>query len=198
MPLSVTTPATGTVVSLAEARRQVSLAEDDTTHDTMLTRLIAAATQLVEIKTLRTLLSTTYLWQTWDFPSANRPLSLPRNPVSSLESLSYYDTDDVEQTIATSDVYLGTGHVATLIPKASLGSWPSVHELRPDPVSVSFIAGYGAAEDVPQPIRDAVLLLVAHWFVNREAVLTGAIASDLPLGFEDCLAGYYVYNSPPA
>jgi uncharacterized phage protein (predicted DNA packaging) len=36
-------------------------------------------------------------------------------------------------------------------------------------------------------VWQAVLLLVAHWYANREAVVIGTITSALPLGFERLL-----------
>lgn len=36
-------------------------------------------------------------------------------------------------------------------------------------------------------IWQAVYLLVAHWYANREAVVTGTIATTVPLGFERLL-----------
>lgn len=36
-------------------------------------------------------------------------------------------------------------------------------------------------------IEQAVLMLVGHWYASREAVVTGTITSDVPLGFERLL-----------
>lgn len=36
-------------------------------------------------------------------------------------------------------------------------------------------------------VWQAVVLLVAHWYANREAVVTGTIATSVPLGFERLL-----------
>ena len=47
--------------------------------------------------------------------------------------------------------------------------WPSARSTK-DAVRVDFTCGYGAAEDVPQGIKRAVLLLVGSWYGNRETV----------------------------
>lgn len=63
---------------------------------------------------------------------------------------------------------------------------------------------YEAAEDVPaddeyplvmnDAIRSAILLMVGHWYENREAVIVGTSASELPLAVERLLHPYRVYR----
>ena len=60
--------------------------------------------------------------------------------------------------------------------------------LLADPVetlSIDYTAGYGAAADVPQDLKQAVLTLVAYWFEYRDT--TG---DTTPAGFERLIAGY--------
>jgi uncharacterized phiE125 gp8 family phage protein len=59
-------------------------------------------------------------------------------------------------------------------------SWPTL-SLRPtNAVVVQFTAGYGdAADDVPQRVKQAMLLLIGHWYEHREAVLTGSISKEI-------------------
>ncbi len=53
----------------------------------------------------------------------------------------------------------------------------------------AFTASYVGGEtpvayaDAPADLRQAILLLAAHWFENREATLIGINATELPLGF---------------
>jgi uncharacterized phiE125 gp8 family phage protein len=68
------------------------------------------------------------------------------------------------------------------------GTWPS-HLTDPNAVTVTWWAGYGAAgSDVPQAIRHAILMLVAHLYENRQAaVATGAVPQDVPFGVKALL-----------
>lgn len=43
------------------------------------------------------------------------------------------------------------------------------------------------AEKVPARLIQATLMLVAHWFANREAVVTGTITTQVPLAVESLL-----------
>jgi hypothetical protein len=45
-------------------------------------------------------------------------------------------------------------------------------------------------ENVPAPINEAILQLVAHLYENREATLIGLTAQALPMGFLDLLEPY--------
>ncbi len=45
-------------------------------------------------------------------------------------------------------------------------------------------------EDAPADIRQAILLLVGHWFENREATLVGVGADATPFGFLDLISAY--------
>lgn len=47
------------------------------------------------------------------------------------------------------------------------------------PVRLFFTAG--APADIAAPLRTAVLLIVGNWYLNREEVVTGTIATALPL-----------------
>lgn len=55
-------------------------------------------------------------------------------------------------------------------------------------VAITFTAGYGAAAAVPASIKAAILLMVAHFYQNREA--TGAEMAAIPLGVDALVAPY--------
>jgi uncharacterized phiE125 gp8 family phage protein len=56
---------------------------------------------------------------------------------------------------------------------------------------VTYVAGYGATSDtVPDAIRHAILLLVGFWFENREGVVVGTIAKELPFAVKSLLDAY--------
>ncbi len=53
-------------------------------------------------------------------------------------------------------------------------SWPATFR-RADAVSITFAAGYGAAADVPEPIRQAILLIVQRLFDGADTEIDVAI-----------------------
>jgi hypothetical protein len=62
--------------------------------------------------------------------------------------------------------------------------WP-VARMMPAAVKVQFVCGYGAGfANVPALMQAAMLLLIGHWYMNREAVVPG-VMMELPLGVKN-------------
>jgi len=50
-------------------------------------------------------------------------------------------------------------------------------------VTVRFVSGYGLAAAVPTLLKQAMLLLIGHWYANRESVVMtgrGQIVAEMP------------------
>ncbi len=47
---------------------------------------------------------------------------------------------------------------------------PNVELRALNPITVEYAAGYTTGNACPQSIRQAMLLLIGHWYQNREAV----------------------------
>ena len=180
--LTLNAAATDHPVSLAEAK--LHLRQDGDDEENLIEALIAAATSAVEEETGRALIT-----QTWDVavsPPAGK-VSIPLAPVASISAMNYYDSDDVSQSLTVGDFYLfKDNNRASVCPKDNI-DWPTMKD-RPDALTITFIAGYGDETAVPQPLKQAILMLVAHWYENREAV--GRRMNNLPLAFQHLLAQY--------
>ena len=56
------------------------------------------------------------------------------------------------------------------------------------PVEIVYTAGF---TELPKAIRQAMLLLIAHWYTNREAVVTGNVAAaEVPVAARTLLNQY--------
>ena len=116
--------------------------------------------------------------QTWSltvdcFPSVAEGLRLPLGPVQSISEVTYVDPDGVTQTLSSSVYELrqwnDTGYLALKYGQ----SWPSVRR-HPGAVMIEFVAGYGdASSDVPGPIRNALLQIIASAYEHREELIVG-------------------------
>lgn len=90
------------------------------------------------------------------------------------QGIDYLDADAAEQTVT--DPRLVRGRVY-----APVAGWPTA--LEHSPIAVSYTAGF-ADGAVPADLVQAQLMLVGHWFANREAVATGVAPVEMPLAVE--------------
>lgn len=164
-----TTPPGATPVSLTEVKAHCRV--DDTDSDAVLTVLLNAAVNHLDGWT--GILGRAMVTQSWrqDYGAFGR-LRLPLGPVASITSITYYDGDNAQQTLADSVYVLRTDSLGAYVELKPDQSWPSAYS-RTDAVSVTYVAGTEAA-DVPAALKAAILLMVSHWNENREAVSEGA------------------------
>lgn len=193
MALSLVSGPVAEPLSLAEAKLHLRETRDG--QNAIITALITAARQQCESITRRALIS-----QTWDlylpaFPAAGQAIEVPLSPLASVESITYVDADGVTQTWDAADYTVDAVTEPGLIVPAYSKSYPSVRVI-PNAVKVRFIAGYGAAADVPEGIKQAMRMLIGHMYVNRESVKVGQgfILSIIPHGVDFLLADYRVYK----
>lgn len=112
-------------------------------------------------------------------------VKLPKSPVSAVTAVEYYDTAGTLQAATLADYTLvSSDDWAFVAPKAG-AAWPSGDTSRLDAVSITFTAGYSR---LPTPLHHAALMLVGHWYTNREAV--GQAQAELPLAVESLVSAY--------
>ena len=107
-----------------------------------------------------------------EFPADQICLPLP--PVQSVTSITYTDATGSSATWDSSKYTFSASREPARIMPAYNENFPTDVREQPDAVTVRFVAGYGdAATDVPDQIKHAMLLLISHWFENREDVVVG-------------------------
>lgn len=168
----------------AKAHMRVDLSDDDA----LIGGLVAAAVELTDATGILGKAMVTQKWRQWigNSPSEVR---LIIGPVQGVTAVKYYDLDGVLQTDTLSNYeVIGTAEASYVRPKAGF-SWPAAM-IRPDAIAIEYESGYGdAADDVPEPIRLALKMLVAHWYENRATAAEKSFEG-LPFGFEAILGQY--------
>ena len=178
--LSLITPPVGEPVTLAAAKAHLKI--DTADDDALLISLITAARARAEWHTGRALL--TQEWILWlDAWPQRGVIDIPMPPLRSVSSVTVYARDDTASVIdpARYVVDLAAGRIAfrqNVVPPASLRVINAI--------AVGFTAGYGDVFDVPQPLKSAVLELLAFLYEHR-----GEGPAELPL---DCLASLAPYR----
>lgn len=187
-PTRTIDPSTGPV-TLAEAIAHCRAPEDGS-DDTYITSLIAAATAYLD--GWSGILGRALVNQSWTqgVDAFASPLRLPLAPVQSITSVTYYDADNASQTLASSVYTLLDDELGPFVTLQADQSWPGTFS-REDAVTVTYVAGYGAAgSDVPASIRHAIKLLVGNFYENREAVVIGQTPVELPMAVHALLSPY--------
>jgi len=178
----ITAPASAPV-TLAEAKAQLRV--DFADEDTLISGLIDAAVSYLDGRT--GILGRCLVTQTWEltldaFPSDE--IELPLGPVQSITSIKYFDTAGALQTLSSANYIWDDSSLSDwIIPQAD---WPDTLETA-NAVTVRYVAGTDAAS-VPKALKQAILLLVAHWFENRQPVAVGASVAEMPMAVQALIA----------
>lgn len=156
------------------------------TEDTLLSALITTAREYCEGFQNRA-----YIVQTWELILDNWPygdsIDIPLPPLQSITSIKYKNSTGIEATLATNQYIVDPDSYLGRLVLAYGCTWPNAVLYPAGAIRVRFVAGYGdAATDVPQRVKQAMLLLIAHWYKNREAIDAGNM-SEIPLGVQELL-----------
>jgi uncharacterized phiE125 gp8 family phage protein len=180
------------LLTTAEAKEHVRVEVSD--DDALISALVQAATDHLDADNGilgRALISQTMAYTLPDTPGSEW-LSLPVPRVQSITSITYYDADNAQQTFPAESYRLAATDQDATVQLSAGASWPVVYD-RADAITVTYVTGYGdAASDVPQALRQAALLLVGHWYENREQSVIGTITATLPFAVEHLIAPYRV------
>jgi len=187
MALYLVTPPAAQPVNLADIKQHVRRAysADD---DAMLQAYLDAAVAMLDGKD--GILGRCMVTQSWGFDLDQwaRTIALPFPDVASA-TIRYRDAEGVVQTVAASAYELSSGNPATLWFNDDF-DFPALSAIHRHPISVEFEAGFGDVDAVPAALKQVIRMMAAHWFVNREAVLSGATVGELPLGVATLISTY--------
>ncbi len=139
-----------------------------------------------------------FITQTWKYYRDGWPskdyFELPFNPLQSVTSIKYTDTDGTQTTMTVTTEYLvDTISLKSRIVLPYLESWPTATLHPVNPIEVEFICGYGdLAEDVLPRIRQAMLIQIADLYDNRQTIVEGQPIQRLDT-YERLLGPYRIF-----
>jgi len=168
--------ATREPLSPGEAKKQLEIADSDTSHDSYIASLIAMARERVEHDTGIVTLSSTWVLKLDCWP-ADEVIVLPLRPLSSVTSITYLDTAGSSQTLSSSLYEADSARVQPVIWKAYNQTWPALQGSQ-NAVTVTFVAGYANPASIPDLLRHAVKLALAQEFEDRTGSNAKAGSSD--------------------
>lgn len=202
---------TDLVITLDEAKQHLNVEHSD--DDVLITRYVLAAIAFAEARTERTLRVRRY--KAFGPCRPDQGVQLLYGPVRQIESVQYTDTDGAVQTLGTDLWQTLPYNGYQLLHFYDSPPWPKYGLL--DAVSVTYLAGYGQQpgttpdvngfpyilplvlgysgnaiqtdvnDRLPDNIRQAIYMLIGHWYENRETAVVGTANSVVAIAAEDLL-----------
>lgn len=210
--IAIVTPPSFEPVTLDEAKLHLRVTHD--MEDDLISALISAARELCEVEARRQFVSTVYDWTIDCFPvgggyynravrqqfgtlqgggfypgmlpSVVGALQPPKPPLVSVESITYINPSGESAVMPTADYKVIPGDPGRIVP--TYGKiWP-VSLPQFGAITIRFTAGEPDATTIPAAAKAAVKLTIGHLFENRENVVVGTIATEIPFTVKALLA----------
>jgi uncharacterized phiE125 gp8 family phage protein len=195
MAYKIITKATVEPVSLAEARAHLRIETfgSPAAHpdDDQIELMITSAREWCEQYTGRAFAEQTIDVAYDDFPE--NEIAIPLSPCTSITSVKYADTSNVEQTVSSSLYGLDDFSKPNFVVLTPDAVWPTTNG-GANNVKIRAVVG-DAPEDTPFPVKSAILLIVGNLYENRQEDQLGtsrASFNSLPMGVFNLLQPYRI------
>ena len=171
-------------VTLAEAKAHLHIDPLFTEDDSYLQSLIVSARFHVEAVIDMTLIRSQWQMKFDHFPAWDIPL--PRPPIATGDVVvTYIQAESGESPRTLTGFRVDRDSTPAVIRPAWNGAWPTARGAEND-VTVTYWAGWESANLVPRPAVHAMLMILASWYSNREAVVAGSM-SKVPMAVDALL-----------
>lgn len=116
-------------------------------------------------------------------------VKIPLWPVASIDEVRVIDADGLPQTIAPASFTVDVAsRPARIVVDVTAMPRPGRSVAG---IGIDFVAGYGPdANAVPAPLRQALMLLIAHWYEHRDPIEVGAPSTVVPHSVNRLLVPY--------
>ena len=167
-------------VSLQEAKEHLRISSSNTDHDFDIALKLTAARQWVEKFLHRKLMTQTVTKYFHDWPADKDHIVIPYGNLQSVASIKYKDTDGDQTTWTSSEYIVDTDEEPGRVTLAYGEHWPTTTLYPTNAIEIIYSCGYGAyAGNVPEPIKQAIMLKLSDLYEQRESVVIGTISSEL-------------------
>ncbi|KFB10653.1 head-tail connector protein [Nitratireductor basaltis] len=171
-------------VTLSEARAHMRLDHDS--EGDLIAGLIRAAREEVERSTGLALIE-----QSWrlvlDAWPQDEPVLLKKGPVRAIHGVTVYGREGEAQAMAVEKLVADTNSTPA---RLFLTKRPKP-DVMINGIEIDFSAGFGeSGADVPDLLKRAILLLVAHWYEFRGAVRADQQPVSLPDSYRQLIASF--------
>ena len=178
-----------TIITVADLKAHLRVTH--TQEDTLISALRSAAISWVEEHCNIKLGSYTARGYLPDWRVAYFPIG----PVTAITEVKYQTTadKDYDTDLTTLGTTLWYTDEITQPARIAFRDYPTTYDYALTPVVVTFTAGYTT---MPAPVLQAIRLLVAHMYENRQEEITGTISTRLKFGLEALLNPFRIIYQP--
>lgn len=199
MRITVTTAPATEPVSLTDAKLHLRLATTAaeaaayTTEDDWLNRNIKSARLQVEHQTGRALITQTRTYYLDRWPDKNY-IELPYPTLQSTTcTYRLEDDDDYDNSLSIVDTDIVSEPGRLILQPGE--TWPSGSLYPNKPIKIVMVCGYGdAASDVPEDIRNAMLLMIEDAYNNRGEIVLGVSVGRIQGAIDSLLYNYVIHT----
>lgn len=187
---SLVSPPQKEPLTLDEVKAHLRVEYDFTDDDIYIESLISAARRYTEAHS-----SFFFMTQSWKlsldcFPSGTYggEIIIRKRPINEVYSIEYIDDAGVRQTLSNTKYQVDIDCWLTRIRPVYGEVWPTTRR-QMNAAEVLFTAGFeNTIEGIPHHLREGLLLLIGHWYENREDTVRGLTIATVPKGY-DALVG---------
>ena len=175
------------LLSLQEAKEYLRV--DGTDEDALIVQLVQSVTDYLDGPYGR--IGQALISQTWEIQSrgmsGRAEFHMPITPLITLDSITYFDRDNVSQTATVGDyTTYKDRHQAWIVPDIG-ENWPQVYD-RPDAMTITATFGFGTSpNDVPANILNVSRRYLEHLYENRGDYVVDMDAKILLYGFDHAI-----------
>src|SRR5215204_4629062 len=184
------TPPAVEPVTLADAKAYLRVEHSE--DDAVISALIAGARSHIEAQTRRALITQTWRLVRDAWPREGR-IAVAPSPLRQIIAARVY-REDGSALVIDLQAFVSDKAAAPSIIAFPSWSLPAPGRALAG-IEIDVEAGYGATPfNVPEPLRQAIKLLVAHWYENRGLIAAGQSIATLPATVAALLAPYRVLS----
>jgi len=173
MNLTETTPLTSADFPIAELKDYLRLGSgfaDDNVQDVLLETCLRAAMGAIEARTAKVLIERSFDYSFYSYREENGGMLMPVSPLVYLNQFLIYDKAGGSTSYSKNDFQLLTDSQRPRL-IAKNGNLPEIPELGW--CLLRFLAGYGPWASVPVNLQQAMLMLAASYYENRDVMVNG-------------------------
>lgn len=187
----IQSPSAVQIMSTVECKKHLRI--DFSNDDDYINSLAMMAQQTIENYCNIILMETTVrqYCQFWEdtFELFHSPVQ--NSGEASITHIKYYDDNDVLQTLASSKYSVNLYSCPVQIVPAQNEAYPPLYN-RLDAIEVRYRVGYPTSAEVPQAIKQCILILVGQYYENRQVAVVGRSVGTIPMTAQYLMEKYKI------